>query len=276
MGQRAEDLLNQQVSDAKGGPSPWNSLGLRSGPDPDPALADVPLYWSVVRDLQEGEETRADQRNLGVKPIPLVKVREIHHQIARLLAQGIRAVEISAIVGFSQSRISILQRDPTFAELVSFYKGRKDEIGADLTSHLTSATLDALSVLHERIADNPDLISTDELQRAVNSGLDRLGHGTRQTVDVNFIGPQVLARLKAAAEQEGQGQVQIRSINPEEQPPHQTSQTTPGSPGPVIDVPDEDILPGDSPANSVRDAYESSTKPSDPTPEGRPAGGTPI
>jgi hypothetical protein len=275
MDQRAEDLLNQRVSDARGPQAGlWeNSLGLRTGPEPE--LADVPLYWSVVRDLQQGEETRADQRNLGVKPIPLARVREIHHQIARLLAQGIRAVEISAIVGFSQSRISILQRDPSFADLVSFYRGRRDEIGADLTSRLTSATLDALTVLHERLVDNPDLISTDELQRAVNSGLDRLGHGTKQTIDVNFIGPAVLARLKEAATQEGK--VAVRTISPEE-PTNQNSKPSPdlGSASGIIDVPDEDIVPRASPADSVRDAYESSTKPSDPPSQGRPAGGTPI
>jgi hypothetical protein len=230
----------------------------------------MPLYWAVTRDLQAGEESRFESETLGVKPIPLAKVREIHHQIARLLAQGLRPVEVSAIVGFSQSRISILKSDPTFKELLAFYSNRRDEIGQDLTAKLTALTLDAMTTLHERLVDAPEEITTDELQRAVNAGLDRLGHGSRSTVEVNFITPSTISRLKLAAQE---GQVHFR--NEEGQEPrkefdHQTSKTT------VIDIAPEDIVSGHKPADPLRRDSSSPKQSQDPKAEGNPPGGTPV
>jgi hypothetical protein len=271
MDRATERILDRPVGEARS-PSP-NGLGLRSGL-PDESSA--PLYWVVVRDLQEGEEARLTATSLGVKPIPLAKVREIHHQIARLLAQGLRPVEVSAIVGFSQSRISILQQDPSFKELLSFYRHRKDEVGADIAARLQSVTLDALAILHERLLDDPDAISTDELQKAVNSGLDRLGHGARQTLDVNFIGAAVLARLKASATEEGA--VRLRSQGQEQdqkEKSNQASQTV-GSPGPIIDVPESDLVSSPLPTDPLGDDGDPSAKSCEAPAKGRTPGGTPI
>lgn len=259
-----DNILDRPVSSAS---REGFSLGLRSGPAEESSM---PLFWAVLRDIQPGELARLTEGNLGVKPIPLVKVREVHHQIARLLAQGIRPVEVSAIVGFSQSRISILQRDPTFQELMAFYRDRKDEVGADISARLQAATLDALAILHDRLIDDPESITTDELQRAVNSGLDRLGHGARQTLDVNFIGPAVLTRLKAEARAAGEVKVRGEDVN------HSSPTNDLGSGGKVIDVPESDIISGPETSADVRRNYESSTEPPDPAPEGRTPGGTPI
>lgn len=254
-----DEILNRPVHEAS-----RSSLGLRTGPPGHRLEVEMPLLWTVVRDLQPGEEGRLNQGDVGVKPIPLAKVREIHHQIARLLAQGLRPVEVSAIVGFSQSRISILKRDPSFIELMAFYRDRKDEIGADIAARLSAMTLDAMVTLHERIVDRPEEVTTDELQRAVNSGLDRLGHGTRSTVEVNFIGASTINRLKAAATEEG-------SINIRQEGQHQDSPT-----GTVIEVSPEDIVPGPGSSDQVRRDSGSSSESQDPSPDRDPPGGPPI
>jgi hypothetical protein len=269
MGSQSNNLLDQPVAEARrpGSEGYGFASGLRSGPATE---VNAPLFWAVLRDIQPGELARLEQGSLGVKPIPLVKVREVHHQIARLLAQGLRPVEVSAIVGFSQSRISILQRDPSFVELMAFYRDRKDEVGADISARLQAATLDALAILHDRMIDDPESITNDELQRAVNSGLDRLGHGTRQTLDVNFIGPAVLARLKSEAR--AAGEVKVRG---EEATNHSPTEGT-GSASSVIDVPESDIVPGPQGGSEVGRNYEASTEPHDSPPQGRTPGGTPI
>src|SRR5262245_9909428 len=133
-------------------------LDLRIGP----GRRNVDLTVQVVRGLVPADLVLlAGER--GTKPIAIKALRERHHSIARLIAEGRHQGEVAAITGYTQSRISILLTDPTFAELVAFYKREIDVAYVDLHTTLAGMALDAAQVLRERLEDNPEDVSDTKL-----------------------------------------------------------------------------------------------------------------
>lgn len=106
----------------------------------------------------------------------LKKLRASHHQAARLLAQGCKPGEVSALSGFSPSRISVLQDDPAFAELVEHYTQVEQSRFADVQERMTLLGLAAGEEIMDRLDEDPALISTKELVEVVKASLDRGGH----------------------------------------------------------------------------------------------------
>jgi hypothetical protein len=131
----------------------------------------APLAWAVSRELHEADWLSPK----GAKPIPLKALRASHHQLARLLAEGSSDAEISALLGYCPSRISILKRDPSVAELIAFYARRQDELSVDVSQRLKGLTIDTLEVLHERLLEAPEDIKTADLREVAEMGLDRIG-----------------------------------------------------------------------------------------------------
>jgi hypothetical protein len=117
-----------------------------------------------------------------VNPQPLQRVRDTHHKLARTLAEGYTHVEASALTGFSPSRISILQQDPSFKELVQFYRQRVDAAHADVIERLKGASLDALTEIQDRLHESPESFKVSELLEIMSRGFDRSGYGPSSTV----------------------------------------------------------------------------------------------
>lgn len=115
----------------------------------------------------------------GIKPVQIKKIRDSHHLLARLVAMGGSLNEISVRTGYSISRISILRSDPTFAELVAFYRKHveavRDEVTRDFYQQLTALHGDIVDELQDRIHDEPELISTDSLLDMAKFTADRIG-----------------------------------------------------------------------------------------------------
>ena len=61
-------------------------------------------------------------------PSSLKRIRDIHHYIARLVAEGRRTTDIARETGYSISRISILKSDPAFAQLVEMIRPKIEEL----------------------------------------------------------------------------------------------------------------------------------------------------
>lgn len=157
-----------------------------------------PLAAAVTRELTADDLKRAETMPLGVRPPSLQRIRAVHHQAARLLATGMKAVEVSAVVGMSQSRISILLSDPAFKELVAFYSEREDARFNDVQDRMVLLGLDAAAELHERIVDDPEAVSTKDLIKVLSSALDRGGHApkTRNEHVHLHLTPQDLERIR--------------------------------------------------------------------------------
>jgi len=176
------------------------------------------------RALETADLALLQSTSLGAKPPALKRIRAIHHQAARLMASGLKAVEVSAVLGFSQSRLSILKADPAFRELMDFYAEREDARFADVQESLKTLGLDAVQVLQQRLEEDPDDVSTKGLVEILTSALDRSGHGPiskreERSLSVTLTGEE-LAELKAAAQQKGRvyDQAQEESLSESEQP----------------------------------------------------------
>jgi|HubBroStandDraft_2_1064218.scaffolds.fasta_scaffold141923_1 hypothetical protein len=78
-----------------------------------------PLVLEVVRELTPGDIARLSEApKVGVPMIQ--RLRATHHRQAQLLAAGHSLTEVAAIVGCTTARLTQLQNDPTFIDLVAY------------------------------------------------------------------------------------------------------------------------------------------------------------
>lgn len=96
-------------------------------------------------------------------PTNLQSLRHSHHQLARLVAQGMRPAEASLMTGYSPSYIARLIDDPTFAELLAYYSNQKDMIFVELLERMRTQGLSALDELQKRLEDAPESWTKREL-----------------------------------------------------------------------------------------------------------------
>lgn len=154
------------------------------------------------------DDLLAAQGSTMVQSAPTVKtLRMSHHMVARLLAKGAKPQEVSLITGYSSSRISILQADPAFIELTTYYAEMDEEqfsiANADMHKRLSALGFDAVETLHERLLEDPEAFETKTLLAVIEATADRTGHGKQSTLKVDHeysLSDESLARVKAAAQ----------------------------------------------------------------------------
>lgn len=162
------------------------------------------MELALTRELTQGDLDILAQPQGCIATTPK-KIRETHHQLARLLAQGIKQVEVSAITGFSQSRISILQTDPAFKELVEHYREVKTSSFADVNGQIVSLGVDVIGELRDRLHDQPEDFKNRELMEFATSLLDRSGFGPTakmklEQTSIHVTGAELL-KLKQIAQE---------------------------------------------------------------------------
>lgn len=141
----------------------------------------------------------------GAATPALQNLRPSHHTLARLMAKGLKQVDVSAITGFSQSRISILKRDPAFGELLEHYAGQVEAVNVELLEKVKLLAGDALAELHGRLDTDPEGFSNGALLELVKASLDRSGVGPKAQVEHKHLhlGAEDLAKLREAAQEQG-------------------------------------------------------------------------
>lgn len=146
-----------------------------------------------------GELTLADLKNDA--PLPkegaVVKLRTTHHAIARLLAEGRKHVEVAAITGYTQNRISVLLADPTFKELVEFYREQVSGKYLDVHERLATLGVTATEILQERLETDADDVPYGVLIKVAEMAFDRsvapkkdqgtAGGGNAPSISINFV-----------------------------------------------------------------------------------------
>jgi len=92
------------------------------------------------------------------RPSAIKRLRDHHHLIARLVAEGRRTTDIAAEVGLSISRVSILKGDPAFRQLVEMYRANYGQLkeAAFVRSLAAEEKL-------ERYHEDPENLSNGEL-----------------------------------------------------------------------------------------------------------------
>lgn len=164
---------------------------------------DSPLAAVVARPL-----TAEDVQSLGVergtKPVPVRELRARHHQLARSIAAGLTAVEIAAITGYSTSRISIMQSDPAFQDLVAHYRGLDEAafVAAQADANVMAVTVktQALEELSNRLEDAPEELTPGQLLEVAKAMMDRTGQGVATATTNLNINIGLADRVKAARE----------------------------------------------------------------------------
>ncbi len=132
---------------------------------------------------------------IGAVP-QLRQLRSSHHEIARLLAMGLKATEVSRRTGYSNSRISILKNDPAFKELLEFYSHEQEVVAGDMVKRLSTLTTDAIDLIQERLDEVPESFTNNQLTELIKTGADRseappvtksINLNQNQTLDVTVI-----------------------------------------------------------------------------------------
>ncbi len=153
----------------------------------------------AVRELTPDEAGQSNQPRL------LVRLRDSHHQVARLIAAGLRTQDVSRMTGYSISRLSWLQsQDPAFRELVEFYRQDRHDAEMDVEARLRMVALDAVQHFHETLTERPDEITPALALEASKVYLDRAGHApVNRSISKNLnLNVGIGAKMDRAAEKD--------------------------------------------------------------------------
>lgn len=137
----------------------------------------------------------------GLEVAPMLRIKNTHHTAARLVAEGKRNIEISAITGYSPAWISSLQQDPSFKELIAYYQANKEAQFVDFHARLAALGLSTIEELQERMETHPEQFTPKELIMMGEMALDRSvtpgaktqganGQATPVAISVTFVTPQ--------------------------------------------------------------------------------------
>lgn len=129
-------------------------------------------------------------------------LRDSHHRLARLLASGLKQVEVAEISGYSANRIAQLRQDPAFMELVEHYRKMVNEgfvEAADEYYRTVSANRAiAARLINDKLSDEETAaeIPIRTLLAVHSDAADRTGYPKRTlAVNVNL---DFAARLEKA------------------------------------------------------------------------------
>lgn len=167
-----------------------------------------PLALQMDRELSaEDLAALANAPALGSTTPDLVKLHYKHHMLARLLAEGRSHVDAGALAGYSSSRISLLQKDPAFKELLEYYKAQLDGVYVGIHERLSAIGVAAAEEIAERIETRPDALAIRELLEVMKETLDRSGAT-----------PQPGRGLSPAGGVSGGVTVNLKFVSPEPRP----------------------------------------------------------
>lgn len=165
----------------------------------------------VVRPLMAEDMQRLGEEERSTQPPLLKRLRERHHALARMLAAGHPDGVAAAICGYDVSRVSILKADPTFRNLMEFYREDVNRQYADVHSQLAGMSLDALIMLRERMEEREgeEELSTNQLLEIARMGADRTGFGPATKAEVN-VNVNLADRLQEARKRLAERTIELK------------------------------------------------------------------
>jgi hypothetical protein len=185
-------------------PTALSALGAR----PRSLKPDELIFEMYTLDQTHIDAAQAHQDSgvaLGIKPSPIKALRNTHHRLAQLLANGVDEGIAGKLCNYSTSRVSILKADPAFQELLSYYSGRVEDQWADFVATASNLSMDFLQHLQEQLDETPEKFTPSVAMEAIKLLADRSGHAPiSKTVNLNVnadLGSKLdaaRARLRAA------------------------------------------------------------------------------
>jgi hypothetical protein len=169
--------------------------------------APKPVVAEVVRELEASDMVLLGTEK-GSKPNALKRLTERHHALARSLAGGMPIGDAATLQGYTISRVSILQSDPAFKELLEFYREDAQRPYRDLHIRLAGLSMDAAEELSVRLEEDMQTeeikdkkVSIGQLMEITKLGADRTGYGPQSSqlnVNVDLAGRLEAARKRVA------------------------------------------------------------------------------
>lgn len=150
------------------------------------------VTFEYVRDLVPTDLVRMGEEELGVQAPMLVRLKHRHHSLARALAEGLKPSEAAAVTGYAISRVSILQNDPAFAELVSFYIAQVNEKFTNAIGKRAELHESVVDELQARLDDQPekftnkDLTGIMQVTTPTGGGFGQSGGAMPQGIAINI------------------------------------------------------------------------------------------
>ncbi len=171
------------------------------------------------RIIEIGEVSELRREDLAALAEPRAPVRtktfrDTHHNLARMIAMGMRVSDIVEQSGYSQQRISHLTGDPAFQELVATYRLTVNESFKEqmdiMHQSMVLARGKAARMLNDKLEEAEEvgeLPPVRELLGILELTADRTGYGKRETkVNVNV---DFASALEKALSRKNQRQPQI-------------------------------------------------------------------
>lgn len=168
----------------------------------------LPLTISEIRPL-----TREDLAEIVAQPTKhvIARLREPHHNVARLIAAGIRPrTELARRSGYTTARIRDLEADPAFQELISHYRKEVDAAFIRSQDDYYELATGNMIVAERMIAEKLEIHDEEgtlppvrDLLAISRDAADRFGYGKKATnvnVNVDFASKleQAIARSNKA------------------------------------------------------------------------------
>lgn len=145
-----------------------------------------------VIEVKEGEAVPT------AKPPMLRTLRDSHHSVARLLARGLTPAQVSLQTGYALSRISSLQNDTAFRDLLAHYRRENQEILTIVEERYLLVANDAAQAVHEKLLDNPDEVPLSQALEVFKAFADRAGYAPVQRSVNKNVNLNIGERLDAA------------------------------------------------------------------------------
>lgn len=157
----------------------------------------VPLVIDVIGDVEMEDLQVLDLPRESVAPT-LKRLSDRHHALARALASGLSERDAAITCGYSSSAVSILKTDPAFKELLEFYRDRAGEAFETTSAKLAALTNEALSLLIEKMENDPESLTVSQLHDLAKLGADRSGYGPQSSQTNLNLNVGVAERLNEA------------------------------------------------------------------------------
>lgn len=174
-----------------------------------------PLTWGEPEPLTRADLQVLSENSKGFDEPrkPLERLKERHHALARLLASGdMTDGEAGILTGYNQPTISILKQDPTFIELLDFYRNEVNLEFRSFQAKLARLGGDSIDELQRRVEESPEELGAAFLLDIVTKVADRTGNGptssTTSKTEVN-VTLDLSARMKLAREKANAAMIDI-------------------------------------------------------------------
>lgn len=144
-----------------------------------------------VRSLVREDLLRLKEKRTKVAP-HVKMLRDSHHNVARLVAMGLRDFEVASRSGYSLQRIYQLKRDPSFTSLVEHYRGVVTESFKESADEYMDLVTSNMVKAERMISDKLDTADAEETTLPIREliaisrdAADRTGRG-KKTTNVNI------------------------------------------------------------------------------------------